>query len=810
MKHRTCFFLFLTAICMKLFVVPVALFAQGTYIGETDDIRWVQSSDRIGYGIDKFAQKGDTIFAVHNGFGIIYSTDAGEQWHRTSMTFGAQVLALSSIGLVTVGDKFPYVSADAGVSWQKVRIDTSLSSYSGIALSMNNNYGSILCLYDTAYRFRDVSEARRLFVTNDGGLTWKKQEKSSQEYNTITYLGDILFCGGKKGQQFSNIAYSTNQGKSWTNATSLPENIIRLQGHKSMLFAFTDGNMNRNPALAVNLFVSLDSGKSWQQCKQPQEQPFLFPYPPPEEQQRGNSEFPLTLLDDGGREFTDIHVEKDGNILASLSSNLLYRSKDTGRTWQIVNSYLWKSRVPMLRTILTTDTSIFLGGRGIYRCLPNGERFESALAGYLQDNFWFGSCYKNINFVTTTGVKRKIYFLSSTSGLYRSFDGWLWQSLFPKLYRWRATDPIDPLEFFHPIYRRAYFSSMDDDYCISALAGNDSTILAFTRSGSVLRSLDKGTTWQTIARDLRFASDTAMLVEHKSTFVAVVGRNGYRSSDNGVTWQSIPEINRNAISSDIHTLTANSSSLFLSTNNKILISSNDGHSWVDIVSPQQSAFIQNIAVTDSVLYAVTNKGLFRSVSGGKEWEEPNEDLFGVHPDIKNILTFGNYGAITAIRNSFIFTTFNNGKNWQPNRNSYATFFLPFPGVYETIHTSASNNLSLLAVTQENHLFRADMPIHIKIPDRIRLFNNVGQALFTVAPNPVSDITNIAWFQRNDESVSLGIYDTYGKMLSGFTNRFYPSGIHRHTWDVQNFASGVYFYRGMIGSRSYSGTIIVSK
>lgn len=413
MKQRICFSLFLAAISMKLFVIPTALFAQGKYLGEQNDIGWERISDRIEYGVDKIVTKGDTIFAIHNGFGVIYSTDNGGVWQRTSMTFGIQVLGISNIGLVTVGDKFPYISTDAGVSWQKARIDTSLGSYKGITYSMNNKNGSILCLYDTTDRFRTLYDVRRLFITSDGGMTWKKQGQSSfPECNAIAYVGDILFCGGEKGQRFTNIAYSTNQGISWTNATSLPENILRLFSHKSMLFAVTDGNLGRNPAVGVHLFLSLDSGKSWRQCKQPQQQSFLLPYPLSEDQQRSNSNVSATVLDIGGVGFTDIHIDKKGSLLVALSNNLLYRSPDTGRTWQLMNSYLWKAvRSNIARTILATDTSIFLGGRGIYRCLPNGGRFEGVLAGYLHDDFWFGGCYSGINFITTAGVKKKTYYL---------------------------------------------------------------------------------------------------------------------------------------------------------------------------------------------------------------------------------------------------------------------------------------------------------------------------------------------------------------------------------------------------------------
>ncbi|MCX6159525.1 MAG: T9SS type A sorting domain-containing protein [Ignavibacteriota bacterium] len=62
------------------------------------------------------------------------------------------------------------------------------------------------------------------------------------------------------------------------------------------------------------------------------------------------------------------------------------------------------------------------------------------------------------------------------------------------------------------------------------------------------------------------------------------------------------------------------------------------------------------------------------------------------------------------------------------------------------------------------------------------------------PNPFNPTTNISFSLPKAGFVNISVYDITGKLVQELVNSNQPAGKFNVTWDANNFASGVYFYK----------------
>lgn len=794
-----------------LFLLPLTLFSQTfRLVDSSGGLRWSSVSDAMSQSVSMFLRQGDTIFAAHGGLGAIYSADDGQSWQRSGMTLPIQALATNSSRLYTVANGTPYYSNNAGASWIPAGyVDSALGSYQRIAMAANGENAVILCTY------RDFTPQQnyfsRLYVTQNGGSIWKKRQGNIKGYSSMVFLGNILFATG--ANDTTNISYSLDVGKTWLPLPRLPDNITSLYAHRTKLYATTAPNPTSSQPGSRSVYISADSGKTWRQCAEPPDIAFLVPFPSPTSEQKGNSGLPFNISQ-GRTPITTISASDNGDIIIGLGNSLIYRSTDDGRSWKLINSYLWKGRAYLAQTVFATNKSLIIGGRGIFRCSLEGENLETVCAADFYDWYWFSPCKSDYSSLTAIGSRKKIYFLTGRAGLFRSFDGWIWQPVLPKMFRWKANDPIDPYEFVHPIQSKAYFTSLDGDYCVNALAGDDNSIIAITKSGTVLRSSDRGTTWLPVTQDQRFASENALLLRQESTFLSVINGSAFRSADYGSTWQEVSALKDIGVHSSgnnaITNITANNIAIFAATTQEILRSLDGGITWSKHTISLDIKEIRSIAAEKSVIYAATDKGIFRSLDNGKGWQESNDGIeWGNNINTTSVLAIDNI-AITMFDGNTTFFSSNYGKKWHLS-DRYDSFYSPFSTTFESIKAMVTNNSSILALTKENTLYQTEIPIALKyIPNILSPFYDTNPLRVGAGPNPSNSIIKFGWNQESFAKVSIGVFDASGKIVGGFTEYDYAPGSYNYIWDASAMATGAYFYRFMIGDRVYSGMIAVTK
>ncbi len=89
------------------------------------------------------------------------------------------------------------------------------------------------------------------------------------------------------------------------------------------------------------------------------------------------------------------------------------------------------------------------------------------------------------------------------------------------------------------------------------------------------------------------------------------------------------------------------------------------------------------------------------------------------------------------------------------------------------------------------------PISNEIPDSYKLYQNY--------PNPFNPVTNIKFEIPNDVNVSIKIFDIIGREVFSM-NEYKKAGSYEVQFDGSNFASGMYFYKMVVGDNTNNGEI----
>jgi hypothetical protein len=76
------------------------------------------------------------------------------------------------------------------------------------------------------------------------------------------------------------------------------------------------------------------------------------------------------------------------------------------------------------------------------------------------------------------------------------------------------------------------------------------------------------------------------------------------------------------------------------------------------------------------------------------------------------------------------------------------------------------------------------------------------------PNPVSDATEIRYGIASDAEVSLKVYNAAGQLVETLVDGYKTPGYYSASWNAEDAANGVYFYRLTAGDFSSTGKLVV--
>ena len=243
---------------------------------------------------------------------------------------------------------------------------------------------------------------------------------------------------------------------------------------------------------------------------------------------------------------------------------------------------------------------------------------------------------------------KTIYIATMDAGMFVSYDSgesWQWVKSLSKVFvRSIAIDPQYRCTIFAAVSNKLYKSIdcgrsftqtyYDNDATVSINSvvtdpKNGSKVFIATSRGEIIKSIDRGQSWQTINR---FSGKIDKLyVNPKNGNYMYVGTTADGlavSVDGGVHWKSLKENLKSfeegtsfkgiAFSGD------DVSNIYIATRYGLLHSENNGNDWrkIELITPKEKATINALAVDpidERKIYYSTNTTFYSSKDGGKNW-----------------------------------------------------------------------------------------------------------------------------------------------------------------------------------------------
>lgn len=357
-----------------------------------------------------------------------------------------------------------------------------------------------------------------------------------------------------------------------------------------------------------------------------------------------------------------------------------------------------------------------------------------------------------------------VYAVSINSGVYRSTDGTAsWQQMNNGLNTPQAVQCKQVLLFNNilftatadGIYRSSDFGSNWVRKSDGILQGNGASYI-FTESiwehngvlytgaySGIFRSTNGGENWLTTnITGMQHVWAKNFTLHDGIIFAARESINnpvGYKSTDNGLTWQNITQLQYPMI-----TFFSETGKLFSGTIHGAWLSTNNGITWMNRSTglssdPYNSCFLRiNGILITSLKFG--GSGIYRSFNDGVLWETWDQGL----------------GFLSSIEEMVIF----NNKILLATSN----------GIYER------NISELTGITQ----------VSSEIPGKFSLEQNY--------PNPFNPETKIKFSIAAKNNIKISVFDVTGKEISVLIDSQLEPGTYEINFDASALTSGIYFYR----------------
>ena len=440
----------------------------------------------------------------------------------------------------------------------------------------------------------------------------------------------------------------------------------------------------------------------------------------------------------------------DGSIFAGGQRGL-FISTDYGDSWTTIIDLQGKTT--------TVNDILFTPSGEIYAAIPG-----DAIILYSKDN---GNSWipKNNGLSARVGYVRSLalgtdgilYASTTCFGVCRSTDGgdnWLPSSNY--------TDAS--------IYGFTIFS--------------DGSIFTAAGFGGVLKSIDKGVTWEQLSTGLNIGvgNDNTYLGSVQQIvynplnghmFVTDIQNGVYKSTDLGGNWyktgNGLPEhtFANNSLAVNhrtgmlfvsYSTVNENTHALYRFTPDN---GSEDNDSKIDInVEPQSIDFgaVQFGSYIDTVIY-ITNKG--------------TTDLF-----INSINIMGDDASSFS-------NTFNNAITLKPNEEQKLSVrFTPKTEGTKNATQEIVTDIGSICISLNGNSIAQDNPMDIL----------TEYSLMQNYPNPFNPTTTIQYAIPKDEFVKLTVYDITGKVVKELVNGNKPAGRYSIEFNASSYSSGTYYYK----------------
>lgn len=559
--------------------------------------QWAQTNGPYGATVNCIDTLGRTIFVGTNR-GVFESTDSAKTWQIRSkglpQTFIYSLATLGSQIFAGTYQNGVYRSTDSGATWRCA--STGLpNSYTADALGSSSN-----ALFSP--------NGSQTYLSSNSGNHWSLVDTNLTDISNpqvVLTVGSETYLAGEW------ITRTSDDGKHWDVLATPPPDAtwqcFSLVNLGSVLFAevfeegFGDGQ--------EELLRSTDHGKTW------------------------NNVCPDSLNGD----ITNLGV-KGNQVYAGTYNGLIYRSDDTGESWQLASSGLPANAY--VDALASNGSELLVGfdGQGFYRSTD----------GKTWDEFNHGLTNLSTNAFAATGDS---VFASTDAGLFVSLDNgasWMQKSnglplASPgpilidenKLY-WSSQSSYPPL-----ICSTDYGQSWAPDSALKVVGGLHTlvkcapNIIAGGGDGinsGIFFSSNSGLSW-TMAEIRSSYENTTFngIAKIGQTLIAATSGGVYLSSDNGNSWGVSHFAGVNAIS-----VGTAESRVFLcaygslnAAKRTIFVSDDSGINWrgpLDSTTPPRVEVTSFTSVENNLFVATDSNGIYFTSDYGAHWIDENQGL----------------------------------------------------------------------------------------------------------------------------------------------------------------------------------------
>jgi hypothetical protein len=360
------------------------------------------------------------------------------------------------------------------------------------------------------------------------------------------------------------------------------------------------------------------------------------------------------------------------NLYAASWYNV-FRSTDGGRTWVATPVAPGSSHVLSLAIDPVVPSTLWAGtGFGFFKSADSGVSWSAIDIGVPDP------------MVTVVMVDpsnpRAIYVGTGESGIFQSLDaGQTWTTINNGLASLhiiglgRGTGSVLLASTLGAVYRSPNLGSTWDSeltrgpVALAQAPSEPSTFYAGDREGNIWRSFNSGDRWSlagTITGAGQIQGVTVSPVASATLYAATTSRGVFVSTDIGQTWQA-----RNGLASFGSTILSvapeNPDIAYTGNGNSGLLKTIDrGAQWTRMtLGLSQGALLDMVAVSQTVLYAAAQDGVFKSTNGGVNWQWVAGTLSG---KIVNDLAVSMVvpDTIYALAGARVQKSSNGGQSWQ--------------------------------------------------------------------------------------------------------------------------------------------------
>ncbi len=311
------------------------------------------------------------------------------------------------------------------------------------------------------------------------------------------------------------------------------------------------------------------------------------------------------------------------------------------------------------------------------------------------------------------------------------------------------------------------------NYFVKTIDKLGSQVYVGTEHGDIYLSSNNGMTWQSANTGTpSYNSINDISIKDSSVVFATTTQNLLYSSNSGSTW----EYRSNGITASFfYYLAQCRQNIFvIGSYGGIFKSTDEGLNWthIELSSGLFEYNINCLAVMDTIIFAGSaHSGVYRSFDFGTTWDQI-ANLPGSNNIRKIVVSGSNLFAFTL--EGAIYISYDKGETWILVSDGLSS--------YNKVSVIAVNDLYLYAGMEHEGIWRRPFSSFVNIDNNISTPDR-----FSVFPNPASEFITINYKKKENEILTLNIYNSLGVLVSkGSLNH------DKEKIEISNLNNGIYF------------------